>query len=730
MRRKCNFDIAVFDDHEHLCVPHFASEHAKAKYLLARAAIIRSLERHLTEQKSTISILHFASIHDHKFLEYLSDVSMVLCHDGSSTIALTDVKHTDDTESSDGESDTSSSDEDDGKILQRPLGSQRLAFRRMIFWLSQHGYNTALINELQFADTKIMTTVVETTPMKPSPSLHESFEHVNGKSLSAIASMDGDHELLTQSDSEFSEREIVTLIVLDDMLSAGSEIVSAEQLSAFILHTACLSLLPLSSRRFPDSQLEDASNDLAVAFARLALARLSQASFQKALSEMDLTCDLSDLIDGRLLQVLSKSKSDQLTALKNVQVHAKYDALVDALPSISERIADYSIPPQDSNVSLTNGHSTTNIANPVLPFSNPIFDKNLGPIDLKTDETNPISPTTARIFNELSHWHNHTKPIIHKGLAPKLDPKEDWYARRRNQYFMAEMIAYAASLTNAVGKVLDAGTIIVKSEKTAKSELVLRTKKIEKAQEPAQTNALKPSKKAGAANKKGGKAAALQAAAEIQASKAGSKADTLSASWTKICKELERESNLEEQYSKAQKYINNLSALDAAVIGPEIELFKIKILLRKWTDMCKNGKRLDGLPIVALIWDTILRIQKLPGRTKSVVSKIDNIIKSLKLPNVTVDITPGPSADRPLAFSLPVLQVSKRTGPSSAEDDISIPIPSKRFQLEYCGPYFDRSIDSAPDARVSFYPDGWQRDILDAIDKNNSLFVVAPTSAG
>ncbi|KZL83351.1 dead deah box helicase [Colletotrichum incanum] len=38
--------------------------------------------------------------------------------------------------------------------------------------------------------------------------------------------------------------------------------------------------------------------------------------------------------------------------------------------------------------------------------------------------------------------------------------------------------------------------------------------------------------------------------------------------------------------------------------------------------------------------------------------------------------------------------------------------------------------DAAPDSRVPFRPDAWQRKVLDAIDADKSLFVVAPTSAG
>ena len=47
-----------------------------------------------------------------------------------------------------------------------------------------------------------------------------------------------------------------------------------------------------------------------------------------------------------------------------------------------------------------------------------------------------------------------------------------------------------------------------------------------------------------------------------------------------------------------------------------------------------------------------------------------------------------------------------------------------------CGPYMEKALDAKPDDRVQFTPDGWQRRVLDILDKNESVVVVAPTSAG
>uniref|UniRef100_A0A8C8BAL6 DExD/H-box helicase 60 n=1 Tax=Otus sunia TaxID=257818 RepID=A0A8C8BAL6_9STRI len=61
----------------------------------------------------------------------------------------------------------------------------------------------------------------------------------------------------------------------------------------------------------------------------------------------------------------------------------------------------------------------------------------------------------------------------------------------------------------------------------------------------------------------------------------------------------------------------------------------------------------------------------------------------------------------------------------------SLELGPARFQLQYMDYYLLREERNDPDPRVQhFIPDTWQRELLDAVDNNESAVIVAPTSSG
>ena len=145
MQRKCNFHIVFFDDHKDLCVPRGVSPSSRLKYLLTRAAIQRHFSANLSKLHPSLEIHSFASVRAQAFREYLktTGVYFVMCHDGANPNPLL--------------TDTSSlgaNDEEHSEINARET-SRKIAYRTMICWLINESYNVALINGLEWADTKV-----------------------------------------------------------------------------------------------------------------------------------------------------------------------------------------------------------------------------------------------------------------------------------------------------------------------------------------------------------------------------------------------------------------------------------------------------------------------------------------------------------------------------------------------------------------------------------------------
>ena len=150
--RRCNFHVAFIDQHRELCIPPFASDDVRERYLLARAAIIKHLRTNLPLVHPEIEVNVFTSVTSDTFAEYLiaTDLYFVLIHDGAQPTLLE--KKSTLTKSSDAADDDDDDDEEE---------RTKIAFRQLMYWFMEQGISSALINGLEWQDTKVVTTVLE-----------------------------------------------------------------------------------------------------------------------------------------------------------------------------------------------------------------------------------------------------------------------------------------------------------------------------------------------------------------------------------------------------------------------------------------------------------------------------------------------------------------------------------------------------------------------------------------
>lgn len=137
-----------FEEHAELCIPRRTKPTDRAKYFLARAVIQRHLKVNLSTSHPTLAIHCFKSVQDLAFQDYLSAVGVyfVMCHDGANAVPLlADVDH-------------QAEDNYKRDDLEAQEMSRRIKFRAMICLLIRKGYNVALVNGLDWQDTKVRIT--------------------------------------------------------------------------------------------------------------------------------------------------------------------------------------------------------------------------------------------------------------------------------------------------------------------------------------------------------------------------------------------------------------------------------------------------------------------------------------------------------------------------------------------------------------------------------------------
>ena len=527
-----------------------------------------------------------------------------------------------------------------------------------------------------------------------------------------------------------SEREYLTLVTLAQIMRDNK--FNDRLIIVFLLHTVLIEEIQLSHRPILSNQNGKlkSSNEIAqymAEFAQISRTILNQEFWSSAMDNKGVSCDVADLIDGRLFIAVSHGLVDCL------KLKPKIDRLLHLLSLAS------GICLEDLGRDLTakvGGVKSNQIRKPtddhisILPFSNPVFDKHLVSIKISTDASIKFNSETARIFHEISHWHNARRRLNAKIVHP-VSEKEKLRASRREQFFMAEMQAYAASLTNAAGKILEPEIVMVNHEKKATQSHQRSQGNVDR----GDSKKLKSSK-AASSGKGVGKKRIFEDIAANKAIKNSENAERHFSSWKIVQKSIDRESSLSAKYLKAQAYLRDLTDAKRVVLEAEIQYYLLTVLVDIYQafnrqSLSKVDKELSSpekaspkdveyYGVAALIWESIRKLSTTVGLTTTIAEQSKKVVECLGLP--PIDFPKPEIDDRKPDFHLNLSSWNAK--------NLSVNLDSVDFQCLYCGPYMDRNLDSKPDPRVSFSPDGWQRQVLDELDADRSVFVVAPTSAG
>lgn len=506
--------------------------------------------------------------------------------------------------------------------------------------------------------------------------------------------------------------------------------------TAYILHTVLLSRLSLSQRHLANVQCEQGGDIVEGFFEKLGgafLALFRDEQVTRLIRESEES--IGDLVDGRLFWHILATCADEGVAKHFEELPSEIKHHFHFLIATLQSIAGVEIPPlthqSGLQVTFSPPPSTPKEGLSVLPFSDPVFAPHLASFKLETDST-PINSTRyEKALYETSLSGTAMRKLKRGKTGPaetyKPSEKKKWWQLKGDQMYQADMLRYAMSLAGTGGVGLAPERIITASgnqrkalDSSSAAPLPVASASGKKAVPAKNANAKTPVAKAPVKGGKSSKAAEIIAAnAAVKAAKAEKKAPDV---WRQFY-------NSEVQSCRSDRakvvvlteFIQRCTDENFSV---EARLIKSTFLFNIWREeYCSAKERLrEGYEIIALFFSEGARILASPALSKQIKAHLDALFTALgflplslpagspTLPSKAITVTPP---------QVPAANLNTKVGMSLME-----------FQLRYCGPYMDRNLESREDSRVRFKPDRWQVEVLDALDADKSVFVVAPTSAG
>ena len=542
-------------------------------------------------------------------------------------------------------------------------------------------------------------------------------------SLAPLAPLHVTQPGLDELDLDFLLKEVLDYLVIHHIeLSLFWELTSL-----FFLHIIILPTLPVSERARPH---EDLHEDLVAMLVGIFLPKINPviASF---IMKFNRFVDIDGRVFTRILRYTISNgycQTNALTELVGPDISSRLEKVwrsANAPPPDFMKLSTCfpNLVDQEPSSTASDGPKPFTL----LPFHNHIFDEELTVVRVDVSDQDQTSPSPClefcqgTPFTDTNHWHDNHRAILPKHLGGEewkdADERSRQWRLRREQRFMVHMQRLSASLTGASGRVLK--QILITSTGRKVSEII----------DDSSIRKLRRDEKVPVYQQKKGK---LVTPARVRirqehAQEKKAKEDSSSQKWwLEQLRQVQMIATCENRMSHFRSLLRNPRA-GSGWLSVEVRLYQLHLTIRQWID--------EHDPENAAIHDhyavSIIRVVKelytSDLLTETTLRILATIMISLGfgsyLPPLEDDATHKLQPDRVMAFTFIKLLKSKSHKPiykfmAIKEDPVV-------WQLRVFGVYMDRSMDSAPDRRVSFEPDAWQREVLDGLDEPmTSLLVV------
>ncbi|KAL4072373.1 hypothetical protein V8B97DRAFT_1958702 [Scleroderma yunnanense] len=636
-----------------------------------------------------------------------------------------------------------------------------LCHRTFVFGLLRSGLVLALLQGVQFHGSKVLSFVFEPKmntrrsggvlppPIRAASSVAsdelKNIEHTVCPSTHSVL-FDPQRQLVA-----FDPISVLRKITETSNMTQTET--DAALLFAFIIHVLLLDRISVQDRaRRSESISKDLKKNLTAFLATVLLAT------ETVIADLNTTID----VDARVFISLIRFFAE------NTELSLQQAIGPDIVRIMQNNFSAFVVPPAkffqfSKKFRQRSAPSPPTLDLQLLPFSNSVVDEELAPLYGATvhananvveemesseesddeawdassgdeDEKGTTKPTNdgaqlskqgtgffdeGILYRDTHHWHNSGKAILlkHQGGGASAAMTE-WQRKRKlrsEQQFMKSLHRLAATITGTFGatlqqvKIPPVGSAPVPSSKHKQvhSRTLPKSGGSKGAPKQSKADIIREQNMAQKTKQRLSESAAWLKQRFVELAAQGSPSVL-----AKMFSDMERNSRMKEPH-----------------IATEVSLYKIHRVFLRWVeDPQKTTLGVRDKNSVAIM-KGIKDIQAIGYMTEEIHKCLESALIALGFSDYVDSLTIPPNQEnRPLNFSFFKLLKSKTKAPAYAF--MSIQEHPVEWQLRVFGEYMDRSMDSQPDPRVSFKPDAWQREVLDAIDKNMSLLAVAPTSAG